>query len=260
MTSRTPGSVSLQALEPLFPVPEPDDRSSHAYRQFIGGLGLVLPVLLWVIAGWRPTEGLPRWGLLSSVSAYYYTGSVAAFAGILITLAVFLFTYRGYKNKWGRRDRVAAIIAGGAAVLVAFFPTRVPGNLPAPSWWTQRTQTIHYFSAVVLFGAFIFFCLFLFPKSKGKEGEPLSPDKRARNRIYVSCGVAMVVCILWAGSALFTGAPIFWPEALALEFFAVSWLVKGRVDRTAVAAGRRTLHYGRHPGELVGKVWSAIRS
>src|SRR6266545_2173362 len=55
------------------------------------------------------------------------------------------------------------------------------------------------------------------------------------------------------GNALITRAPIFWPEAVALEFFAVSWLVKGRADRTAAAAGRRTLHYGRHPGQLVGE-------
>jgi len=184
---------------------------------------------------------------------------VAALVGILIALAVFLFTYRGYNNEYRRRDRVAAIIAGGAAVLVAFFPAGAPNDLPVPSWWTPRTATIHYVSAVVLFGAFIFFSLFLFPKSKVKEGEPLPPDKRARNWIYISCGVAMVVCVLWAWSALITGAPIFWPEALALEFFAVSWLVKGRADRTATAAGRRTLHYGRHPGQLVGEVWSAIR-
>ncbi|MFC1955918.1 hypothetical protein ACFLWZ_05265 [Chloroflexota bacterium] len=56
--------------------------------------------------------------------------------------------------------------------------------------------------------------------------------------------------MLWAGIASFNGAPIFWPEALALEFFAVSWLVKGRADITAVAAGRRTLYYGRHPKQL----------
>jgi len=259
MTSDTPASASVLALPPLFPTPEPDDLSSHAHRQLIGGLGLVLPALLWLIAGWRPTEGLQRWELLSSVSAYYYTGAVAAFVGILIALAVFLFTYRGYKNEYRRRDRIAGIVAGGAAVLVAFFPASAPSDLPVPSWWTPRTETIHYISAVVLFGAFIFFSLFLFPKSKVKSGEPLPLDKRWRNRIYISCGLGMVVCMAWALSALFTGAPIFTPEALALEFFAVSWLVKGRADRTAVTASRRTLHYGRHPGQLVGKVWSAIR-
>ena len=259
MTSRTRAPASIPAFEPLFATTEPDDLSSHMHRLFIGVLGLLLPFLLWIIAGWRPTAGLQPWEILSSVSAYYYTGAVAAFVGILVALAVFLFTYPGYGNEYKRRDQSAAIIAGTAAIGVAFFPTGAPSDLPVPSWWTPQTRTIHYTSAVVLFGAFIVFCLFLFPKSKVKKGESLPLDKRVRNRIYRFCGLAMLVCMLWAGSALFTSAPIFWPEALALEFFAVSWLVKGRADWTAVNLGRRTLHYGSHPGQLVGEAWRAIR-
>ena len=106
-------------------------------------------------------------------------------------------------------------------------------------WWTPGIGTIHYTSAVILFSAFSFFSLVLFRKSKSDGAIPLSPDKRARNRIYTLCGIAILVCMLWAGSSYFTGAPIFWPEALALEFFAVSWLVKGRVDRTALVVSAR---------------------
>lgn len=259
MTANSKAPDAGQALEPLFVMAEPDDLSSHAHRQFIGVSGLVLPVLLWLIAGTRPTAGLPRWELLGSVSAYYYSGAVAAFVGILVALGVFLFTYRGFNNEYRRRDRGAAVVAGTAAVLVAFFPTAAPQNLSEPSWWTPRTGTIHYISAVVLFCAFSFFSLFLFRKSKGGAGKSLPHGKRIRNRIYLSCGIAMVGCMLWAGIASFAGAPIFWPEALALEFFAVSWLVKGRADRTAVAAGRWTFYYGRHPGKLVGKVMAAVR-
>lgn len=243
----------------FLPTPEPDDLSSHAHRQFIGGSGLVLPLLLWVIAGLRPTPPLPRWALLNSVSAYYYSGAVAAFVGILIALAVFLFTYRGYANQYHRRDRVAAVVAGGAAVLVAFFPTAAPEGLSAPSWWTTRTGITHYGSAVMLFGAFTYFALFLFPKSKVKKGEPLPPDKQTRNRIYLVCGVGMVAALAWAAVAAATRRPIFWPEALALEFFATSWLVKGRADRTLVAAGQRTLYYGGRPGELASKIRSVLR-
>lgn len=246
-----------KALEPLFATTEPDDLSSHAERQFIGGLGLVLPVLLWLIAGSRHTEGLPPWELLGSVSAYYYTGAVAAFVGILVTLGVFLLTYKGYNNEYRRRDRVVAIVAGSAAVLVAFFPTSAPKCLSVPSWWTPFTGTIHYFSAVSLFCAFSVFCLFLFPKSKAGGGKPLPLDKQTRNWIYILCGIAMVICMLWAAGAHYTGAPIFWPEALALEFFAVSWLVKGRAERTVAAVGRRTLYYGRHPGKLVAEFFPA---
>ena len=41
-----------------------------AHRQLIGYLGLFLPALVWAVAGLRPTNGLPRWCLLPSVSAY----------------------------------------------------------------------------------------------------------------------------------------------------------------------------------------------
>ncbi len=242
----------------LFPTPEKDDLSDHAHRQLIGVIGLVLPPLLWLIAGWRLIEGLRRWEPLSSVSAYYYTGSVSVFAGALVALAVFLFSYRGYDNKHRRRDRVAATIAGVAAVMVAFFPTNVPKELPVLSWWTPIMGSIHYLSAVVLFCSFIFFSLVQFPISKVEKGK-LPPDKRARNRIYISCGVAMAVCMLWAVIAVYNDAPIFWPETMALEFFAISWLVKGRVDKTAVSAGEQTLHYVRHPRQLVDNVKRNIR-
>ena len=97
------------------------------------------------------TGSLQPWKILESVSAYYYTGDVAAFVGILVALSVFLFTYRGYSNAYRRRDQCAAIIAGTVAIGVAFFPTGDPASLPVPSWWTPQTRTIHYFSAVVMF-------------------------------------------------------------------------------------------------------------
>jgi len=80
-----------------------------------------------------------------------------------------------------------------------------------------------------------------------------------RNVIYISCGVAIALCMLWVIYAEFTGAPIFWPEALALEFFAVSWLVKGRAYSTAVAVGRQSLFYAGHPGQLLREIGSAVR-
>ena len=46
----------------LFPKSKPDDLSSYAHRQLIGYIGLLLPLLLYLIAGWRPVHGMPRWG------------------------------------------------------------------------------------------------------------------------------------------------------------------------------------------------------
>ncbi len=260
MISNNSDSNVGKSFEPLFAARELDDLSSAAYRQLIGYLGLVLPFFLWLVAGLRPSEALPPWKVLESVSSYYYTGAVSVFVGVLVALGVFLITYRGYKNKYRWRDRVAGVIAGIAAVLVAFFPTAVPTGLPVLSWWTKLTGIIHYIAAATLFFSFIFFSLFQFRKLKRGSGNILSLSKRARNGIHIFCGIAMAGCIAWAGIASYIGAPIFWPEALALEFFAVSWLVKGYADRTLIAAGRRTLYYVSHPRQLAGDVLGAIRS
>jgi hypothetical protein len=235
-----------------------NDLSGHRHRRLIGIIGLVLPFLLWLLDGWRFTEGLHRWHPLSSISAYYYTGAVSALSGALAALAVFLFAYRGYNNEYRRYDRWAAIIAGIAAILVAFFPTRVPTDFSSPSWWTEQIGRIHYFAAVVLFSSFIFFCLVQFPRSDLKKGE-LPWDKQARNYFYIFCGLAITACMVWAALALRNNAPIFWPETLALEFFAFSWLVKGRVDKPIANVGRQALHYGKHPRQLVNDVGRAMR-
>jgi hypothetical protein len=260
MTSKTQTPDSPAAPEPLFAASATDDLSSHRYRMFIGLLGLMMPSLLWVIAGWRPIEGFPRWELLSSVSAYYYSGAVVVFVGILVALGVFLVTYRGYDNEYNWLDRLAGIIAGVAAIGVAFFPTEAPPGMPQPPWWTPQTGTIHFICAFALFGAFIFFSAFLFPKSNVEKGETLPSNKRIRNILYRLFGGAMLVCMaLIFIIKQYTEKSIFWPEAIALEFFALSWLLKGRADWTLARAGRRTLHYGRHPKQLAGKVWSIIR-
>jgi hypothetical protein len=143
-------------------------------------------------------------------------------------------------------------------VLVAFFPTGAPDGFPVAPWWTPWTGGIHYVSAVVLFSTFAFYCLYLFPKSQVKKGGRLPLEKRVRNKIYRVCGLVIVACMLWAGSSWFTGASIFWAEALALNSFAVSWLVKGRFDRTLVAAGTNALYYGRRPEELIGELRNAL--
>lgn len=216
---------------------EPSDLSQTAHRQLIGYLGLLLPVILFGLAGLRPTSGLPRWETLTSVSAYYYSGAVAAFVGVIFALALFLFTYRGYKND--RVDRWAGAAGGFCALGVALFPTSPPGAVSAPSWWSATMGTIHYVSAISLFIVFIVFSLWLFRKTKVPKGEKLPYDKQWRNRIYLACGVVMVASVLWAGSSFFTGAPIFWPETMALSAFAVSWLVKGYAYRPLFNAVRR---------------------
>jgi hypothetical protein len=197
----------------------------------------VLPILLILIAVAR--DGMERWRGLESISAYYYTGAVAAFVGMLVALALFLFTYRGYKNKYNWADRWAGRAAAGAALVIAFFPTRAPVGVPPLSWWTPRTDVIHHVAAAVLFTIFAVFALWLFRFTA--DGEQPTADKRWRNRVYLICGIVIVGCIGWAGLNRLTGRAIFLPESIALVAFSVSWLVKGYAHRTILSAARSLL-------------------
>lgn len=228
------GAGSDSTRRPASSVRRNDDLSGHAHRQLIGYVGLALPILLYVIAVLRPVDGLERWRVLDSVSAYYYSGAVAAFVGMLVVLALFLFTYRGYSNEYHWADRAAALTGGVAALGVAFFPAPAPADVTAPSWWTPATGVLHYASAVVLFGIFAVFSLWLFRLTS--SGEQPAPDKRWRNHVYLACGIVIVGSVIWAGIAGLNGKRIFLPESVALIAFAISWLVKGYAHRTIVNA------------------------
>jgi hypothetical protein len=215
----------------------PRGLSQRAHRQLIGYLGLLLPFLLYVIAGLRPTAGLVRWELLTSVSAYYYTGAIAVFVGVIFALSLFLFTYRGYAGVLA--DQVLGAVGGSAALGVALFPTAAPQGLPEPTWWSGWVGVVHYGSAVVLFLAFILFSIWLFRKSSIPTRADRPLDKRRRDDICLACGIVMILAVLGAGWCASRKAPIFWPEAVAIEAFALSWLVKGEARRTAMDAFRR---------------------
>jgi hypothetical protein len=94
------------------------------------------------------------------VSAYYYTGAVGIFVGVLFALALFLFTYGGYEGVVA--DRVVGSLAGAAALGVILFPTSAPGCLSEPSWWHRGFRVVHHVSAVALFVAFILLAIWLF--------------------------------------------------------------------------------------------------
>lgn len=251
----SPRSPAPSTTVRLFAPTKQDDQSSHLHRQLVGWVALLLPILVWTIADLRPTEGLQPGKILGSISAYYYTGAVAAFCGSLVALTAFFFTYRGYKG--GRRDLQTAWIAGIASLLVAFFPTTAPVIALKLLWWEPWMLWVHYISAAVLFGCLIYFSLVLFRKSS-TQGK-LPADKAWRNRIYFWCGMGMLVCMLWALGFGLSDRSIFWPETTALVLFAISWLVKGRAGWTLKTLGRQTVHYVRHPQQFIPDVWSAIR-
>ena len=215
-----------------------DDLAGSAHRQLIGYIGLLLPLFIILLVLWRDGEKL--WRKLESISAYYYTGANAAFVGMLVALALFLFTYRGYGNNQNWADRWASNIAAWAALVVAFFPRKVPDGFTALLWWERWVGVLHYVAAVTLFGMFAVFALWLFRKRADGEKE-IPDDKRWRNRIYFTCGIVIVGSMAWAGWNAFKDRPIFWPESFALIAFSVSWLVKGYAHRTIASAARALL-------------------
>jgi hypothetical protein len=65
----------------------------------------------------------------------------------------------------------------------------------------------------------------------------LAPSRRKplRNRIYVSCGIVIVVSLLFAGGTQTLWVDtfrdtnvLFWCESVAIFAFGASWLVKGQ--------------------------------
>ncbi len=216
-----------------------DDQAGHIHRQMIGYIGLLLPLVLYVIGGLRPIDRSP-WRPLDSISAYYYSGAAAAFTGMLVVLALVLFAYEGYGNGHRWADRTLAIVASVAALGVAFFPTRNPEAVPPLLWWTKWIGIVHYVSAGVLFVSFGIFSLWLF-----RMGESASSW---RNRVCLWCGIAILAAVAGVGVQARRHEPIFMPEAIALVAFAASWLAKGKIDRSVAtaalslrAAARRTL-------------------
>jgi len=220
----------------------PEQLSLQAHRRIVGSLGFLLPLLIYLLAGVRPTTGLARWRVLWSVSSYYYTGAVGVFVGLLFALSLALFSYRGYKGV--KADRIVGGVGGLAALFVALFPTMAPDGTPSPSWWGPATGVVHYLAAVVLFLSFILFAVWLFRKSDTPRRRDRPADKRRRDDICLACGLVMIACVVWAGVASFVDAPIFVPESIAIVAFALSWLVKGEAQKPVARAVRRLMGRG----------------
>src|SRR5262247_2910567 len=218
----------------------PDDMAGDSHRQLIGYIGLLMPFFIIILAIGR--DGEKAWRNLDSISAYYYTGAVTVFVGMLVALALFLFTYRGYANRYHKYDRAAAVIAASAALGLALFPTKVPEGFVALNWWAPWDGVIHNISAVVLLLMFAVFALWLFRVTP--DSQSVRPGRKWRDQIYLICGVAILACIAWAGWEGMHDRSIFWPESIALVAFSISWLVKGYAHRT-IAHGVQHLLRGR---------------
>ena len=210
-------------------------------RRAIGLLGYFLPpALLAYSLIWGD-------GLLPSISAYYYSPMREVFVGTLSAIAVFLWSYEGYRPRPGEwlSDLMAGRAASLGALAVALIPT-APGQ-PVACTLSQcvlgfsAASTLHWLGAALFFGALALFCLVLFVR-----GAHPDPEKTASNRIYRACGWIILAALALIGLILLSPEPVktqltplrpvFWLETIATFAFATSWMVKGDAMKPVVRA------------------------
>lgn len=214
-----------------------------AVRRAIGVLGFFLPTALLAY-------GLASGTLLPSLSAAYYSPMREVFVGTLIALAVFLWSYEGFRPNAGEviSDKATARVAAVSAALVALAPTLKSGETVEAVTFPDCTllqcilgpdlsARLHFVAAATFFAALAVYCLVLFVRGKVD-----SPEKRGSNRIYRLCGWLIVISIVATGLLYLTGLdqrlavlrPVFWLETVATFSFATSWMVKGDALRPLV--------------------------
>jgi hypothetical protein len=224
-------------------------------RKSIGFLGILLPWACWGIntlfnkldlihnekwAFLNPKAFYETSGLLKeSISHFYYTYAGPLFTGILITVAVFLFSYKGYDDKGKKQkiswitDRWVTLSMGIAALGIVVFPTTLE-NPTTDNLYIFGAQPmagrIHLFFAAVFFLLMVVLCLVNFRRQS--EEKDFGKDKY--DLVFRLCGYSMLICIAaialnfkfeWVMDGNFT----FWMEAIALQIFGIAWLVKGRI-------------------------------
>ena len=87
--------------------------SFRALRRLIGLLGMALPLVCLVGELAFGSDGLQR-----SISRYYYTNVRDFFVGLMLGMAFFMMTYKGYEPF----DTLANLVTGLAGICVGLFP------------------------------------------------------------------------------------------------------------------------------------------
>jgi len=209
-------------------VPPPDNEfiiSFFRLRQALGFIGLLLPFVL-LVTHW--IDGITR---RPSVSAYYSTSLGDVFVGSLVAIGVFLFSYRGPD----RQDNWLTNIAGACALGIALLPTRpaLEGVSTACTPFLQITCEVksfpvfHYSFAAAFFLIISYLAAFRF---KIPSRPYITKQKMKRNKIYVICGIVMLLSLVAiALLKLFFAVNDIWLEETILIFtFGIAWLTKGQ--------------------------------
>jgi hypothetical protein len=193
--------------------------SYFTLRILIGAAGILLPFLL-VIGKLIYNHSVE---IEFSISDYYDNGAAGdIFVGVLFALGFFLFSYKGYAPIDSRTANIGSVAAFG----VALFPTTFCNNC-----WVHY---LHFVFAMLLFGVFIFFSIYLFRKTDPVK--MLTKQKQNRNRVYLVCGIIMIISIAGVIVSVFLFNTlsgkyhfVFWFESMALIAFGFSWITKAEL-------------------------------
>ena len=191
--------------------------SALAHRKLIGMLGVLLPIVTGILTLIIDPSHL------GSISITHYADTYILFEGVVMTTALFLFTYRGYDIKDRLLCRVAAI---GAMLLVIFPCEGLPGD-PTRSLFPLEQSTsdiIHSVSASVFFLCMLFMTLFQFTKGNCSVKERIK-----KILVYGACGLiqcgGIAIVVVHAVTGLMS---TFLGEYVFLIAFGIAWLIKGK--------------------------------
>ncbi|WP_216322408.1 hypothetical protein [Deinococcus aestuarii] len=216
------------------------DVSALALRQAIGGLGLLMPLVVWSIGQY---DGLPV-HIYDTISAHYYSRARDLFVGTMALVGVLIFFYRS-PYRW---DEVVAKVTGVAAVFVGLLPMTPSAGMRADTS-SSLALGLHPLPVTAFFVGGIFLVGVSFRRTTlgqltGEapghlatiaELERQNPRKHRRNRLYLGCaGVMSLGALVLAAQNVLSeqfGWPGGWrfvPESTAVMAFALAWLVKGQ--------------------------------
>lgn len=231
-------------------------------RRWIGILGIGLPWACWIANG--VINGLdllnnpklttlpsgftyqPESNIKSSISHFYYTASAPLFIGVLITVAIFLFSYKGYPPKKDEKfpfitDNLITSLAAIFALGIAIFPTGSSAPISDNLFIFTAAPllgTVHYLSAALFFILMAILCLVNFRR----KGLLASFGRSSVDWVYVTCGWTILASLLLIALFSFVWKdliPSHWPttfilEAVALTAFGAAWLVKGKIKEVSI--------------------------
>lgn len=201
-------------------------------RRAIGWVGLSLPILLGP-TGWA-VYGL---GIQENMSSYYHTPMRDVFVGVMCTIGVFLFCYRGTN----RLEQWTGYLSSMSTFVIALCPIDAHTD---PLHQRTIAGHLHTVAGGTFFITLAVYPLFHFPQRKSllltnADEQPSEIDRIARNAVYYLSGFTILAALGAMGAHFFLLSQhwytmlnsygfTFWMEWIAVWAFSAAWLTKGR--------------------------------